>query len=118
IKAMQESGDKRQMVVVGADGLLNEDSLVVKLPDHDVLLAASNPMQFKPYLYEGHSARLREKLSGLDVRMRLIAINSAWYAQPVSLQKPYPGVVSLTLRLPQGRIGAHEPLLVSGSTGQ
>lgn len=116
---LQAKGEQRQLVVIYADMLVGRGSLIEALPDHDVLLAEKNPLQYRPYLAEGFAEEARELLGRTDVRMRLIAVNHARFDYPSDLRRPYPGVVQMTLRLPELRpAGVPEPLLVTGETGR
>lgn len=116
-RRLQEGGEKRQLVVIHADKLLGGQAHFTSLPDHDVMLMEPNPLQFRPYQFEGLTDRQRAELAANDTRMKLIAVNRPWSNQPLDLRRPYPGVVQLVLRLPRDRTGEREPLLVSGSTG-
>jgi len=114
---LRQRGEKRQLVTIYADMVVGRASLLEALPDHDVLLASPNPMQYRPYLSEGYVERTRVLLEQTDFRMRLIAVNQARFDYPSELRLPYPGMVKLTLRLPRDRPGQHEPLMVTGETG-
>jgi len=116
---LRARGEKRQLVIVHGAHLVGRASLIGALPDHDVLYAEANPMQYSPYLYEGFPEIERAALRAApDLRMRLIAVNRARFDHPAELQKPYPGAVQLTLLLPDVRPpGVAEPLVVTGETG-
>ena len=114
---LRQRGEKRQLVTIYADMVVGQASLLEALPDHDVMLAARNPMQYRPYLFEGYGEPTRALLERTDFRMRLIAVNQARFDYPSELRLPYPGMVKLTLRLPRDRPGQHEPLMVTGETG-
>ncbi|HVZ65806.1 MAG TPA: hypothetical protein VG936_14665 [Lacunisphaera sp.] len=114
----EAAGENRQLMTIYADHLLGPDAIFASLPDHDVLLAHRNPLQFVPYQLEGFKEDFRRVLAAADIRMQLIAINEARFSYPTRLQSPHPGVVQLTLRLPTNRAGEHEPLVVTGATGR
>lgn len=114
---LRQRGEKRQLVTIYADMVVGPASLLEALPDHDVMLVARNPMQYRPYLFEGYGEPTRALLERTDFRMRLIAVNQARFDYPSELRLPYPGMVKLTLRLPRDRPGQHEPLMVTGETG-
>lgn len=114
---LQARGEHRQLVMLYTDHLLGKQGIFNTLPDHDILLAADNPMQYVPYLTEGMTEEQREFFGQTDIRMKLIAVNEARFNHPSALRQPHPGVVRLTLRLPPNKPGVHEPLLVTGATG-
>jgi len=115
---LRAAGEQRQLVTIFAE-MPRPDTLIKALPDHDVLLAAPNPLHYRPYLFEGWREKDRALLEQTDIRMRLIAVNQARFDHPTDLQRPYPGVVRMTLRMPAVRhSGVPEPLLVSGETGR
>lgn len=118
VEQAQKNGEQRQLVVLYAEHLLSDRALFTALPDHDVWLAEANPLQFRPYLFEGFNAALRARFAASDLRMRLIAVNESRFSYPTDLRRPYPGVVQLTLQLPADKPNVYEPLLVTGGTGQ
>lgn len=117
---LRAQGEERQLAIIYADALLNRGSVLSTLPDHEVILASPNPLQYRPYLFEGYNAAERRLLESADIRMRLIAVNRARFDHPAELRRPYPGVVQLTVRLPDKLLppGVPEPLLVTGETGR
>lgn len=117
---LRAAGEQRQLAIIYADALVNRGSILSTLPDHEVKLAAPNPVQYRPYLFEGFAEAERRLLESADVRMRLIAVNRARFDHPAELRRPYPGVIRLTLRLPEPPLppGVPEPLLVTGETGK
>lgn len=117
IQQLQAQGEARQLVLLYADRLVGREGLVSGLPAHHVMLATGHPLEFTPYLFEGFPADLRRLFKATDIRMRLIALDAGLIPQSADLRLPYPGIVRLTLRLPQGKTGAQEPLLVTGKTG-
>jgi len=117
IRRMQATGEPRQLVVIHADHLLGRDGVLEHLPAHETVLAAANPLQFTPYLFEGFTEGFRQFLRERDIRMRLIALTGARFEHPADVKFPHPGAVRLTLRLPPDLPNHHEPLLVTGSTG-
>ncbi len=119
-KRLRAAGEQRQLAIIHADTLVGRGSIPSTLPDHEVMLAAANPVQYRPYLFEGHTAADRRLLGRSDVRMRLIAVDQARFDHPAELRHPHPGVVRLTLRLPEPRLppGVPQPLLVTGETGR
>lgn len=117
---LRAQGEARQLAIIYSGALVNRATILSGLPDHEVILAAANPIQYEPYLFEGYSEAERRLLGTADVRMRLIAVNRARFDYPAELRRPYPGVVRLTVRLPEPPHvpGAPEPLLVTGETGR
>lgn len=112
------AGEQRQLVTIYVM-MPRLDTLIKTLPDHEVLLASPNPLQYRPYLFEGWPEKERAALEREDIRMRLIAVNQPRLDHPTDLQRPYPGVVQMTLRMPEIRhAGTPQPLLVSGETGR
>lgn len=117
---LRAQGESRQLAIIYADALIHQGTILSTLPDHEVLLAAENPLHFRPYLFEGYNKADRRLLESTDVRMRLIAVNQARFDYPAELRRPYPGAIRLTLRMPEPRHapGVPEPLLVTGETGR
>ncbi|HVT72516.1 MAG TPA: hypothetical protein VHD61_05220 [Lacunisphaera sp.] len=116
---LRRQGERRQLVVLYGDMLTGRASLIDGLPDHDVLFAEPHPMQYRPYLFEGFKEDVRDLFARTDIRMQLIAVNHARFDHPAALLHPYPGVVRMTLEMPDVRPpGVPEPILVTGETGR
>ncbi len=80
------------------------------------ILRRPNPMQFRPYQYEGFSSAQRAELNSHDLSMRVLET-------PLALASPdhwdgYPGPVTLSLLFPRNRMSLAEPLLTSGVPGR
>ena len=84
-------------------------------PGEDLLLRCPNPLQFRPYQFEGFTQAQRRQLNGNDIAMQVFGL-------PLRKAGPagwdgYPGPVSMTVRFPGGREPFAEPLLCSGRAG-
>lgn len=90
-------------------------------PPHRELLREPHPQHYLPYLYEGYTAEQRPRYMAHDTAMRLIQLEtdrglhllkkspgSRWLA-------PFPGPLSLRLRLPLNHDGRMESLLLHGN---
>ncbi len=87
-----------------------------KEPGLKELLRLRNPLQYKPYQFEGYSDKQRSALNSADVAMRVLEV-------PERIDSPgrwddYPGPVRMTLRFPSNRQHMAEPLVCTGRTGQ
>ncbi len=90
-------------------------------PPHRELLREPHPQHYLPYLYEGYTADQRPRYMGHDTAMRLVQLETdrglhllkkspgaRWLA-------PFPGPLSLRLRLPSNHDGRMESLLLHGN---
>ena len=80
------------------------------------ILRRRNPMQFRPYQYEGYSVEERRNLNRYDISMRLLKL-------PMRLSESprwggFPGPVRMKVTFPFGRWDLSEPLVVGGVTGR
>ena len=87
------------------------------IPPHADLLRSPNPMQFRPYQFEGYSAAQRQELNHSDISMRVIRFPSQ-FSKLNSLWDGYPGPVSMTVSFRPEFWGLSEPIAVSGIAGR
>ncbi|HVT73218.1 MAG TPA: hypothetical protein VHD61_08785 [Lacunisphaera sp.] len=83
-------------------------------PPEAVLLARRHPFEFRPYLFEGATARERARRLASDQRMRLVRMRvpAAW-----AIRGEAHGEVAMRVRFAAGRGGMSEPLLSLGPRG-
>jgi hypothetical protein len=103
--------------------VLGTESLVEKVlgegekaQGYPELFHRDNPLQFRPYQFEGFTVEQRRQLDSSNVAMRVLET-------PMSPFVPgrwdqYPGPVSMTLVLPKDRKSLTEPLASSGRPGR
>jgi hypothetical protein len=88
-----------------------------EIPPHTDLLRLPNPMQFRPYQYEGFPLAQRDQMNSTDISMRVIRI-------PLQLSRAdsnwdgFPGPVSMVARFSPRFWGESQPLVVSGESGR
>jgi hypothetical protein len=104
------------------DAYLWGKNLSVTLPPHAVVLRRWNPLQFRPYQYEGFSAAQRADLNRLDVSMRLIRFTGGedgggnlQLGPDAGRWGDYPGPVRMRLRFEPGIAGQAQPLVTAGT---
>jgi hypothetical protein len=90
--------------------------LEIGLPPHVELLRSPNPMQFRPYQYEGYPAALRDQLNRFDVAMQVVKIPFQASRSRINWEG-YPGPVRIKLRFAPDYWGESEPILASGTPG-
>jgi putative flippase GtrA len=90
------------------------DRLDIELPPHTELLRRANPLQFRPYQFEGFSVSQRDEINHHDVAMQLMTI-------PFERAGPgwegYPGPVHVRVLFHPDYWGESEPLIESGESG-
>jgi hypothetical protein len=88
---------------------------VARRPGEEQLLRWPNPLQFRPYQFEGFTQAQRLLLNSNDLAMQVFGLpmrpglSGTWDG--------YPGPVRMTVRFPRDRSSFTEPLLSSGRTG-
>ncbi len=86
------------------------------LPANVVLLRRPNPMQFRPYQFEGYSVEQRRQMNGSDISMRVIRFPCE-FSKADSLWDGYPGPISITVSFRPEFWEGSEPIVVSGKPG-
>jgi hypothetical protein len=99
--------------ILFAESLWGE-RLDAEIPPHTELLRRPNPLQFRPYQYEGFSAAQRKDINGHDVAMQLMDVafqrgGEGWAG--------YPGPVHVKVLFRPDYWSESEPLIESGATG-
>jgi hypothetical protein len=99
-------------------GSLWGEPLDLSLPPHAELLRRAQPMQFKPYQFEGFSGLQRAALDHHDIAMRVIEFPPL-LRETAPIWGGYPGPVRLVVSFQPGpaEFGTAEPLVSTGIVG-
>lgn len=97
---------------------LDPTNLPVASPSHRVVLRRRNPLQYRPYQFEGFTQRQRRALNTHDISMRVVQLAGPGSRVDLPRQASpwgdYPGPVRMTLKLPPAGAVGGQPLVTSG----
>ncbi len=113
---LQEGGGYSFYRVLFAETLWGR-RLQLNLAPHTDVLRRPNPMQFRPYQYEGYSAEQRERLNRNDISMRLVRFE-ARLSPPGEPWGGYPGPFRMKVTFEPEFWSATESIVASGQPGK